>query len=140
MILAGFNEADVDAFLSGAVARLNMPGEEDTSSSSASSGAMPIAAQLSSATLRAAPPPAPKAPGKPSLLDEIQRGQKLKAVREDDERMKKASAAEASDMLSMLASKMSERRFKMGTPARAGSDSDSDSDSSGFSDSDSDDD
>lgn len=71
-----------------------------------------------------------------SLLGEIQRGQKLKAVQSDDTRMKPTTVAQANDMLSMLAMKMTERRFKMGSAAQTGSDSDSDS--SGFSDSDSD--
>lgn len=136
MKLAGFKEADVELFLSGAVSRLTMPDE-----AGGSAGA-DTAAMLSSTTLKPAPAAPPKPPaaagGMMGLLGEIQRGQKLKAVQAEDSRMQSttAAAAKTGDMLSMLAMKMSERRFKMGSAMQAGSDSDSDS--SGFSDSDSD--
>jgi hypothetical protein len=137
MKLAGFMEQDVERFLSGEVSRLPMPGD----SQGGSIGAVDTASLLSSASLRPPPASEPKPPaaagGMMSLLGEIQRGQKLKAVQADDSRMKPtATAAQATDMLSMLAMKMTERRFKMGSAGQAGSDSDSDS--SGFSDSDSD--
>jgi hypothetical protein len=146
MKMAGFRDNDIELFLSGAVSRLPLPGEDGGSGGSSGSGGGSggggggFVLDLSAASLKPPPAPTPKpaapAGGMMSLLGEIQRGQKLKAVQADDTRMKQTTAAQTGDMLSMLAMKMTERRFKMGSAMQAGSDSDSDS--SGFSDSDSD--
>jgi len=134
----GYAENDIDRFISGSTDHLTL-----LTGSGDSSG---MAAALSSASLKPAEPsssasPAPPA-GKMSLLEAIQKGSKLKAVQADDTRVGKtppANAATTGGMLSMLAAKMSERRFNMGVASRPGAEEDSDSDG-GFSDSDGSDD
>ena len=120
MTVDGFSDEDITKFLSGMQISLPM----------ASASVPPP-----SVTLKApAPSASPSGPPKLSLLDEIQRGAKLKAVQAEDPRAKHPEPAQnAGGILGMLAQEMSKRRFNMNVDAE-----DDDSDSSGFSDSDSD--
>jgi hypothetical protein len=122
MIVDGFSDEDISNFLSGM--QISVPTGSSTST------------PLPSVTLKAPTPTAatPVGPPKLSLLEEIQKGSKLKAVQAEDPRTKTAEPVQnAGGILGMLAQEMSKRRFNMNVDAE-----DDDSDSSGFSDSDSD--
>lgn len=120
MTADGFDSQDIEAFLSGKVSRLEPR------------GAAGIASQLSEVKLSAAPaiPASVSAqPAKMSLLEEIQKGSKLKAVTVEDSKPKTQAAG---GLLGMLAMEMSKRRFNMNV------NEDEDDSDSGFSSSSSD--
>jgi hypothetical protein len=124
----GFNANDIDDFLSGKIARIDM------NNSVSSSVAPPVGLNFSEVKLNSAPqlsktPPRPVS-GKMSLLEQIQKGPKLRAVVEE---VKPQKTQAAGGLLGMLAMEMSKRRFNMNVNEEDDDDSDS-----GFSDSSSD--
>lgn len=120
MMVDGFSDEDITKFLAGV--QISVP---------TAPVAVNVAPQITLKAPSVAPPPGPP---KLSLMDEIQRGSKLKAVQAEDPRSKPCDPVQnAGGILGMLAQEMSKRRFNMNVDAE-----DDDSDSSGFSDSDSD--
>ena len=131
MRVDGFSDNVIEAVLAGApvdLSSLSLSSNNDTPKS-------PLAG-LGEVKLKSAAAATEVKPQKRmSMLDEIQSGIKLKAVKEDDSRMKPTNTnSGAGGLLDKLAVEMFKRRVNMLQ------DSDSDSDASGFSDSDSDDD
>jgi hypothetical protein len=135
MTVEGFSASAIDDFLAGRVARLPMPSAGGDSSSSGGGGGglggLNFSEVKLSAPSREAPPP-PAAP-KMSLLEEIQKGSKLKTVTIEDTKATKTQAT--GGLLGMLAMEMSKRRINMNV-----NESESDSDSGFSSSSDSEDD
>jgi hypothetical protein len=123
MTTDGYDANDIDSFLNGDVNFLPLP-----TVASISNGINVM--DLSEVSLRQMKKtPVIEAPKKVSLLDEIQKGAKLKSVQPEDERMKKPAAIQgAGGLLGMLATAMNTRRIHM----KVEDDDDDDSDSSGF--------
>lgn len=103
MTAEGYAASDIDAFLEGKVNTLPAPN---------TAAGNPLAG-LSAVKLNS-PSITPSSPKPPSLLDQIQQGSKLKAVKEDDARMGQPKTLQGSGgLLGMLAMEMSKRRFNM---------------------------
>lgn len=109
MTADGFNANDIEDFLAGRVARLEIASE-------------PQKLTLSEVKLTSVQIDTNRAPPKPSLLEEIQKGSKLKAVTIEDSKSQKVQAA--GGLLGMLAQEMSKRRFNMNVNEEEDDDSD----------------
>lgn len=122
MTADGFASEDIEAFLSGQVSKLSIKSEAP-------------GLNLSEVKLSAtAPSETARAPPRMSLLEEIQKGPKLKTVTiEEDSKPQKVQAA--GGLLGMLAMEMSKRRFNMNVNEDDDDDSDGGFSSSSSSDS-----
>jgi hypothetical protein len=119
MTADGFNANDIEDFLSGKVAKIDLAASKPA-----------VGLNFSEVKLSAAAPnlrPAPAPPAKMSLLEEIQKGPKLRTVTVEETKAQKSQPT--GGLLGMLAMEMSKRRFNMNV------NEDEDDSDSGFSDS-----
>jgi hypothetical protein len=111
MTADGFSSSDIDNFFSGRVSHIEI-----------ASRSLPTVnlteVKLSTPTPKSSPLP----PAKMSLLEEIQKGPKLKAVVVEDVKEQRAQAT--GGLLGMLAMEMSKRRFNMNVKDEEDDDSD----------------
>lgn len=119
MMSDGFSSLDIDSFMAGKPISL---------SPTSPAGGGSVADMLASApALKSVVPSAPAAPvnKRMSIMDEIQQGARLKAVKLDDARMKAPAIQGKGGLLGMISQQMTQRRLNMKV------EEDSDSDSSG---------